>query len=134
MHYCQIIADEVFASLAETVDHQVIAGSHVTVYRDPSWQQVLALLKRYTEIRGLEHDGTFLVWSSYDAVHYQIEATYGLPRRDTAEFAIRFFDGSADVTCFTHKARLLANAWFARLLRALPHVMIESDRPADVGF
>jgi ADP-Ribosyltransferase in polyvalent proteins len=119
--------------ISEAVDHQFVGSGEVTVYRNPSVQQAVALLKRYKEIRGLEHDGMVLLWNSYDAVHFQIEASYGLRGKDCAEFFVRLFEEPAEVTFLSRKDRRKANPWFARFLHALPnHVLMEDYDPLKV--
>jgi hypothetical protein len=83
-------------TLIEATEKIDVLGNEVILYRDPSASQVGSLVRRYNEIRGIEHGGTLWLWRSFYAVHFQIEAHFGFPRKECAEFSIRYYpDGGA---------------------------------------
>jgi hypothetical protein len=90
MRYCEIIS-----TLDEAIEQADIVGTDVRLYRDPSAEQVWGLMQRYGEMRGIDHDRTIWLWNSLEAVHFQIEVHLHLPRKECAEFCIRYYpDGN----------------------------------------
>jgi hypothetical protein len=81
----------------EAIEKADVRGNEVLLYRDPSAAQVGSLLRKFKDLRGIEHADTIWIWKSYDAVHFQIEVHFGFQRNECAEFSIRYFPDGGDI-------------------------------------